>query len=63
MPDTKENRDLILGVANDPTTIRGVDKYGNEWREKILPNGEQVWVQIRGHNVWNAGKKYYSSHI
>ena len=33
-----------------------MDKYGNEWREKILPNGEQVWVQIRGHNVWNAGK-------
>ncbi len=53
--DTPGNRALLTGVANDPTTTLGPDKFGTVWSAKIQPDGTQVWVQTRNGQVWNGG--------
>lgn len=53
--DTPENRKLLLSVANDSSARLESDKYGNTWAVKVLPDGRQGWVQIRGEKIVNAG--------
>ncbi|MDO4795655.1 MAG: hypothetical protein Q4A28_06935 [Brachymonas sp.] len=55
LPDTPENRNLLLNVANDSSTTLGKDKLGNTWSAKTFPDGSQVWVQTRGGQIWNGG--------
>jgi filamentous hemagglutinin len=53
--DTPENRQLLLLLANDMTARLESDQYGNAWAVKVLPDGRQAWVQIRGEKIVNAG--------
>jgi len=31
------------------------DQYGNSWSAKVLPDGRQAWIQMRGEKIVNAG--------
>lgn len=53
--DTPANRGLITGTLSDPANYVGTDAYGNEIYTQPLPDGRQVWVQIRGDVIQNAG--------
>jgi len=53
--DTLENRHLLLAVANDMSARLESDQYGNSWSAKVLPDGRQAWVQMRGEKIVNAG--------
>ena len=53
--DNKENRSLLEDVANDSRNYVGSDNYGNQWYSKVLPNGKQVWVQVRNNTIQNGG--------
>lgn len=53
--DTPEHRELFIKIASDLKNFRVVDKRGNHWYEKILPNGKQVWVIVRDNFIRDAG--------
>ncbi len=53
--DTPENRKILLETAQDIRNYIGTDARGNDWYQKNLPAGNQVWVKIRGNRVDNAG--------
>ena len=55
IPDTLENRALLVNVANNTENFRGIDKYGNEWYTKILENGKEVWVESRNGKIFDGG--------
>ncbi len=55
LPDTPANRKLLQGVADDPATTLGTDKYGNTWSARTLDNGTQAWTQKRNGNIINGG--------
>lgn len=53
--DTPENRQLLLEVANDEAARLESDQYSNIWSARLLPDGSQVWVQMRGEKIVNGG--------
>ena len=53
--DTPENRGLLLSVANNPRNRLGEDRFGVVWAEQTMPDGSQVWVQIRTGQIINGG--------
>ncbi len=53
--DTPENRKMILDTATDQNNHIATDKFGLDWFTKVLPNGKQVWVRVRGNQIDNAG--------
>jgi filamentous hemagglutinin len=53
--DTPENRQLLLSVANDESARLESDQYGNVWAAKTFVGGRQVWIQIRGSKIIDAG--------
>ena len=53
--DTPENRTLLLEVANDPASRLESDQHGNYWAARLLEDGRQVWVRMRGEKIINAG--------
>ena len=55
LPDTPENRQKILDVANDANNYIGRDARGNDWYVKIAEDGTQIWVRTRNGIVDNAG--------
>ncbi len=55
LPDTPENRQTILDVANDLNNYIGKDARGNDWYVKIAEDGTQIWVRTRNGIVNNAG--------
>ena len=55
MEDTPGNRKMILDTASDVKNYIGSAARGNDWYQKNLPAGNQVWVKIRGNRVDNAG--------
>jgi hypothetical protein len=44
IPDTSENRKLLIDLAQDLSTRQGIDKHGNAWHSKIRDDGTQIWV-------------------
>ncbi|OKH42766.1 hypothetical protein NIES2130_39550 [Scytonema sp. HK-05] len=56
LPDTPENRDLLVKVASDGKNYLGKDKYGNDLYGKINPDGSQTWAQVRDGVIQNGGK-------
>jgi hypothetical protein len=56
LPDTPENRALLLEVASDlQNYFAKPDKRGNMWCEKILSDGTQLWAQVRNGKIRNGG--------
>ena len=53
--DTPENRLLLLDVANDHEAQLKSDKYGSYWSARLLADGRQVWAEVRGGKIVNAG--------
>ena len=60
IPDTPENRELLVKLANDDDCHPGKDKWGNEWRARNNDDGTQDWVEHRNLEIWDGGKN--SSH-
>lgn len=55
LPDTLGNGQLLQGVADDPATTLGSDKYGNIWSARTLNDGSQVWTQTSNGEIINGG--------
>ena len=55
VPDTPENREMLRGVADDPSTTLGRDQYGNEWSARINEDGSQTWTSARNGRITNGG--------
>ena len=55
IPDTANNRQLLLSTSNDLDALLGTDRFGNVWSAKILSNGSQAWVQSRNGIIQNGG--------
>jgi hypothetical protein len=55
LADTPANRKLLQGVADDPATTLGADKFGNTWSARILDDGTQAWTQTRNGDIINGG--------
>ncbi len=56
LPDSPENRRLLLDLANDTSCFYGKDKYGNSWNIMIDIEGRQVWVRYRGGVINEGGR-------
>jgi len=55
LPDTPQNRQALIDLANDPSTTLGRDRFGNEWSAQIQNDGSQLWVQTRNGVIINGG--------
>ena len=53
--DTLAARRVLLRVANDPTKRLGVDRFKAVWAAETMPDGTQIWVQIRDGRITNDG--------
>lgn len=53
--DTVNNRQQLINTAMDEKNYLGMDKWGNDWYAKSMPNGQQIWVQIRKGEIINGG--------
>jgi hypothetical protein len=59
LPDTPENRQLLITTTSKQANFLGTDKFGNDWYAAIRPDGKQVWVQVRGNTIINGGLNRY----
>lgn len=55
VPDTPQNRQKLIELANNSSKYLGKDKYGNTWHAEINSNGEQWWVRFREKIVNEGG--------
>lgn len=52
--DTPENRRRLLRVANHPANRLGRDLFGILWAAETVPDGSQIWIQIKDGRVING---------
>jgi hypothetical protein len=55
LSDTPQNRQRLVDMANDRSALLGTDEHGNTWYGKKLPDGTQIWAQVRGNVIINGG--------
>jgi hypothetical protein len=55
LKDTKENREMILETVRDKNNFLGVDKNGKDWFAININANEQLWVNVHGGKIQNAG--------
>lgn len=55
LPETDENKRLILSVSNDPDCYIGTDSKNKKWYTKTLSDGSQVWVSVYNSIISDAG--------
>ena len=42
-------------MASDKKNFVMIDKYGNEWYGKMLPDGKQIWATVQNNTIRNGG--------
>jgi RHS repeat-associated protein len=53
--DTPENRALLQGAVN-PDNLVGTNQWGISTYQELLPDGRQIWVEVRdGTTITNGG--------
>jgi filamentous hemagglutinin len=55
VPDTLENRKLILETVNNRKNYRGTDQWGLDNYSQELADGQQVWARVNNGVVDDAG--------
>ena len=55
LEDTFESRQLVLEIASNSAYYDGTDMFQNVWYSKKLTEDTQLWIQVRGEEIWNAG--------
>lgn len=55
LPDTPENRQKLVDLANDDSKYVGDDKYGNSWSSQTESDGSQTWVRYRDGIINEGG--------
>lgn len=55
LSETRENKQLILSVSNDPNCYIGTDSKGKKWYAKTLDDKSQVWVSVYNSVICDAG--------
>lgn len=53
--DTIENRQLLTETASDPANYVETNAYGNKVYAKQLPDGREIWVEVRNGVIQNGG--------
>ena len=56
LPDTPENREMLVNLANDPKYHMGKDRYGNEWHVRNNADGTQDWVRHQNQVINEGGR-------
>jgi hypothetical protein len=55
MTDTPISRQLLIETTSNQRNLLGMDKFGNQWFARTLPNGQQIWASVRGNIIRNGG--------
>ena len=55
LPDTPENRKLLLDLVSNIKHFLGEFGNGNKCYAKFLSNGKQLWAYVRGRLIRNGG--------
>lgn len=55
LPDTPENRELLVRTAGDKGNYLGRDIHGNRIFARLTADGKQVWVEVRNGMIRNGG--------
>lgn len=55
MIDTPENQEKFIKLVKDPTKYLTESDWGNWWYAETLPDGTQLWAEVRGEKIWNCG--------
>ena len=53
--DTPEHRALLEDLVNDKNNYLGPDRHGKGIYAKTLPNGKQLWGELRNEKFINGG--------
>ena len=56
LPDTPENRELLLDLAGDRSKFIGKDRFGNSWHAEMMADGTQNWVRHKDGVINNGGR-------
>lgn len=56
LPDTPENRKLLLDLANQKEYHQGKDCHGNDWHVRLNEDGTQDWVRSMNQTINEGGK-------
>jgi len=56
LPDTPENRKLLVELANDKKAFVGKDKWKNDWNIKNSTDGTQYWTRHMNGIINEGGK-------
>lgn len=55
LPDSLENRQLLVDLVLDENNFIGLDKYGTKWYAQITTQGKQLWAVVRNGLIRNGG--------
>lgn len=54
-PDTPENRQRLEGLVSEPNNFLGRDSGGSDWYATTLPDGKQLWANVRSGEIKYGG--------
>ena len=56
LPDTPENRNTLIELANNSSAFIGKDMYGNSWNVSVDSSGGQTWVRYQNGVINEGGR-------